>query len=82
MKVAAKKQAGRSKKRRGASLLKNESIPEDEALQTGVTSAADEPKKTVKTRRVVKDVSNHKITEFFPVRRSSRKTSKQIEVRK
>lgn len=26
----------------------------------------------------MKDVSNHKITEFFQVRRSNRKTSKQI----
>lgn len=30
-------------------------------------------------RRAVQDVSNHKITEYFPVRRSSRKTSKQLE---
>ncbi|KAJ1355042.1 hypothetical protein KIN20_012164 [Parelaphostrongylus tenuis] len=30
-------------------------------------------------RRDVRDVSNHKITEYFPVRRSSRKTSKQLE---
>ncbi|KAK6032360.1 SET domain protein [Ostertagia ostertagi] len=30
-------------------------------------------------RRGVQDVSNHKITEFFPVRRSSRKTGKQLE---
>ncbi|ETN78638.1 hypothetical protein RB195_009832 [Necator americanus] len=30
-------------------------------------------------RKAVQDVSNHKITEFFPVRRSSRKTGKQLE---
>ncbi|EYB83519.1 hypothetical protein Y032_0334g2849 [Ancylostoma ceylanicum] len=30
-------------------------------------------------RRGVQDVSNHKITDFFPVRRSSRKTGKQLE---
>uniref|UniRef100_A0A1I7XAU2 SET domain-containing protein n=1 Tax=Heterorhabditis bacteriophora TaxID=37862 RepID=A0A1I7XAU2_HETBA len=33
-----------------------------------------------KGRKAVQDVSNHKITEYFPVRRSSRKTGKQIEV--
>lgn len=31
-------------------------------------------------RRAVQDVSNHKITEYYPVRRSCRKTGKQIEV--
>ncbi|CAJ0599529.1 unnamed protein product [Cylicocyclus nassatus] len=30
-------------------------------------------------RKAVQDVSNHKITDFFPVRRSSRKTGKQLE---
>ncbi|CAI4232322.1 unnamed protein product [Auanema sp. JU1783] len=63
--VVAQKRGGRRKKR--ASMVPD--TPKEK----------DHNSNTRKTRKAVQDVSNHKITEYFPVRRSSRKTGKQIE---
>ncbi|KAK6037182.1 hypothetical protein COOONC_25313 [Cooperia oncophora] len=80
--VLARKR-GRRKKRNSltpqiehyASPCKQEAHPSDD-----VKPCQNVQNRRNNSRRAVQDVSNHKITEFFPVRRSSRKTGKQLEV--
>ncbi|CAI5444659.1 unnamed protein product [Caenorhabditis angaria] len=85
MTVAAAKRttsaANRSKKRRGGGVSNTANSYEDHQQATNSSNMANtQATKSTRARRTaVKDVSNHKITEFFQVRRSNRKTSKQIE---
>ncbi|CAD6190289.1 unnamed protein product [Caenorhabditis auriculariae] len=83
MRVAAQKRNGRTKKKRSSVVSMQSLSVVDITNENGHTENAVSPPRSKipskKGRQAVKDVSNHKITEFFPVRRSSRKTSKQIE---
>ncbi|KIH63630.1 hypothetical protein ANCDUO_06066 [Ancylostoma duodenale] len=80
--VIAQKRGRRRKRNSLAPLAIQDDLPNEKETQPN-----SDPKTCPGTqirrnnpRRGVQDVSNHKITEFFPVRRSSRKTGKQLEV--
>ncbi|CCD63213.1 Histone-lysine N-methyltransferase set-1 [Caenorhabditis elegans] len=85
MKVAAKKLAtSRMRKDRAAAASPSSDIENSENPSSLASHSSSSgrmtPSKNTRSRKgvSVKDVSNHKITEFFQVRRSNRKTSKQI----
>ncbi|EFO83614.1 hypothetical protein GCK72_010704 [Caenorhabditis remanei] len=81
MKVAAKKRTtGRIRKDRAATASPSSDVENAGHLIASNPGRMTPAKNTRSSRKctVAKDISSHKITEFFQVRRSCRKTSKQI----
>uniref|UniRef100_A0A8R1HUR5 [histone H4]-lysine(20) N-methyltransferase n=1 Tax=Caenorhabditis japonica TaxID=281687 RepID=A0A8R1HUR5_CAEJA len=81
MKVAAKRlSAGRLRKERASASSPSSDVENSDQSGASRPKRMSPAKNTRSRRAAVRDVSNnHKITEFFNVRRSNRKTSKQLQ---